>query len=456
MAITITNPISRNNSVLPSGNPIKFTAVSDQHGILDSLHYKVSVYVDNVCAATLLYPSINADGITIDVRNIVCDYISENFSNDEYTGAFFHGDECVSLKVSFVERYKNGGYWTDSTTIYHSKDFFVWMAAAQLYDERPIIDFINYYTAGTCRWMGIGWQMELGDLTDTAIGMSYKRKLFSHAYIVTSAEDTQHTVRTATSMQHFKDGVGTIWERRYYHICAFDADFRLNKHIVYDNAPMIYDAKHLVRSFPCGVIEISQISLPGTVTLFNGQYFDIDSREDSYYCIWCSNDMQPSLNIPSSNLTYVVPFKLCDNNRYDLYHILYKTSAGGWWQIRCNMKNSKSISIDGSYRINADTSAADTELGNDASFKTAEHISAKGTWTLNTDWIDCDEKIAEVEDMMRSPRLYIIDNRHYVAVIKYTPVILKSTDMDIKSVAQDKLVQYQFQFEEAFYKPVIR
>lgn len=451
MAITITNPIQLVNWGLASGNPISFKAVSDQHGVLDRLHYKIYVKIDGAVVCTLLMPSIDADGIVVDVRNIVNDYLSSQFCND-ITIEFYHTSECISLSLQFVERYHNGTSWSDNTSVYSSDEYFVWLSAADFQMARDCSEINRRFERGEIPWMGVGVQYQFTDLSNSAAGMAYKKKLFANPYMVGDGSK-KDTFRTATSMKYYTGQDGTTIDRNYFHLCTFDKEFNTMKHFVFNSSSAPNDVKHKLRSFPVGIAGLNSIQWT-TKTLWNGVYNYINPLEDVYYCVWCSTSVQASLNMNVANSTQVIPFKMCGIYRYDIYYVLYKCSNGGWWQIRCDRKHSREKTVDNSYRIGAHSRAPQTLLGNDASYKVTEHVSSNGAYTLNTDWIARDGNISEVEDMIQSPQIYIMTAGITGPV--YTPVVLKSTDVAIKNVAQDKLVQYQFQFEEAYYQPVIR
>ena len=85
------------------------------------------------------------------------------------------------------------------------------------------------------------------------------------------------------------------------------------------------------------------------------------------------------------------------------------------------------------------------------------HTTADGTITLNTDWVENQGNIREIEDMIISPQIYLVEDR--IDGIKnpvYIPVVLKDTTHQIWDKNQDRLIQYEFEFEEGYNKPTLR
>ena len=105
-------------------------------------------------------------------------------------------------------------------------------------------------------------------------------------------------------------------------------------------------------------------------------------------------------------------------------------------------------------RLNTWGLRAGEVLPNSKTFKRVMHVEGNGTITLNTDWIGNQGVIEEIEEMLVSPDIYLVTNTELGEVV-YIPVVLKDQSYQIYNKKQDKLFQYEFEFEEAYKKTTL-
>jgi len=74
----------------------------------------------------------------------------------------------------------------------------------------------------------------------------------------------------------------------------------------------------------------------------------------------------------------------------------------------------------------------------------------KESISLTTDWLYNQLQVDEIMDMLSSPFIYLIDNNYQII-----PVTVKTATYDYKKKNQDKLFQYQVDFNYAFDQNVI-
>lgn len=156
------------------------------------------------------------------------------------------------------------------------------------------------------------------------------------------------------------------------------------------------------------------------------------TSSDSYYDVYIFES--------STKRTHkIVRYNIVTDCIYDYYRVDYQALNGGFNYIPFIMKHYKTISSKKEiYEKKLPYTPAQTDIGSKVFSNTVMQ-----SIELNTDWLT-QEEVDEVEEMILSPVLYLIDKDNLI-----TPIVLLSVKKDIKKVSQDKLVQYNFEFEYA-------
>ena len=446
--ITITLPTAQNDW-LPSGNPIMITAVSDQHGLLNKLHYLVTVTINGNNVTQLSFPSIAATGVTFDIHHIVADYLSTNFVNDTSTRVNAP-DEVLTVSVSVEERYWNGTAWAINSTE-SSNSFNVWMGAFDPIKYRDLaVIKDNFEPAYTSRPLGVHVDTSYvvfppSPIQDPEIRPTLSN--FKHPYIVTDGSRCD-TVRTFTVMHHADGSNISSLFPRYFSVLTLNKDKVLMK-IMHKDFGITSAATDKLMSFPCGVRELNQVNWDN-VTLYNtAQYNYITPDEDEYYIVYVSAARS------GFSVYKPIPFKISKCYRYPVYNVLYKTPEGGWWQLRCSYKSTETRDVKSTVRVGTPAYTPQMALTHSEHFNCTTHVESTETIKVTTGWLDCQGKVDEVIDMMHSPEIYIIHAEEGDSEPTYIPVTFKDGSLTRKRMGMDGLVSYDLEFEKSLTNPVI-
>lgn len=447
--VTITMPTKKERWI-PSGNPIIITlstTTADPH-----LSYIVEVIINGGLAARLKYPVFDRKKMNIDVHGIVNDFLSENFVNDEIltpaNTLVYPTNETASLSVKVTEEYWNGSFMYQDTPV-SSYNIYVWRAAADFQKSRDLSVFYEPFTYSSTnkhpKFLGakLNAYGSLGSPLDV-YHLKGTPAFFSNAYKVST-----ETIRTISFFTYgqMNSTPGDITQR--FEVYCLDADFIVTKRFRWTNTEYLSytlsDYTKKISQLPCTPKNLNLMPW-SSIVLQTGQYNYITPLEDKYYIVHWGNPEQLALGCGS------VPFEIVDCGKYQVFDILYKTAEGGWWQIRADRKHHKETEVKTTIKNNTWGLSAGEIMPNDKRFFETVHTTANGTIILNTDWIKNQYYIDEVEEMIISPSIYLIKEG---ATPEYIPVTLKDTTTEIKQVGQDKLIQYQFEFLEAYNKPTV-
>lgn len=398
------------------------------------MKYVFDLYVNNTLVNTSkLFP--RPDGYAhYDPSKIIQNYLTNTIYNEYNTYSFAQSSEVATYYVIFKEEYVYNNTLTTFTrstgTTKHT-----WIGAANWEEGKNLTTFINQFIPNTANYAINNAAYSLGPKV-------YPEKSFveggfmipTEAYRIGSVERrilsnmTRNTTYTykydrMNVLTIMKSPVGAAYVKLFYkNITTYTSDI----------------ARYQIIHHPVGIVQLNTGLTPILVPA--GRHSYIDPDEDAYYMVWFSN-------IAANKITHrPVIFQIDDCNRFDKYTVMYKSDTGGWWYIVMNKKSNKSLSVSQStmdtfLRYNYNYTDAVTKITS---------ITAKGTYELSTDWLRNQGYVEEIEDMIKSPAVYLIDENG-----KYIPVIVKSKSYDIKNVGQDKLVNYTIEFEEAYDKNVI-
>lgn len=454
--MVVINTPTTSDHWLPSGNPIVFTiATTDTY---PRLSYIIDVYVNGAVAAQLKYPVYNSSRIDIDVRKIVNDYLDDTFVNDDILTAtntlIYPQNETASVYIAVREEYFDGTSMVISGILAQSKELYVWRAAAEFQDARKVWEFENdfqfdiytHYRSFFPKFLGP--QIEGFDYANNVEKSLYvgDPNFFKARYKV-----SMNTIRTVSFFTYGYSAapVGAITDEFY--VWCYDKNFNRTKEFKWVNPEannyVIADYIKKVSQFPCSPANLNNVPWSG-ITLYNSATLNyIDPSEDKYYVIFTheGDDFYGEWGIRA------IPFEIVCN-QYDTYDILYKTREGGWWQIRADRKSFRETSVDTSVMYNTWSIGAQQPVPNSKRFKQTMHTNADGSITLNTDWLNSQYFIDEIEDMIVSPQIYLIKEG---ATPQYIPVVLKDKTHKIWNKNQEKLIQYEFEFEEAYKKATL-
>lgn len=453
---SIVSPTNASNW-LPSGNPIVFTLSTTNTNT--RLSYIIDVYVNGSMVAQLKYPVYDRNRMDIDLRSIVNDHLTDTFVNDGILSPsntlIYPAGETASLYIEVREEYWNGTGMDIDPNPTKSPTIYVWRAAAEFEDARHIWSYQDYFT-----WIPTNYHPKfLGpkvngfDFCNEVETTPYRANLsfFTNRYKVST--NSLETVSFFTYGYVSPLEPGLISD--YIGVWCYDSTGNRTKEFLWNNPEhpsyTLSDYTHKISQFPCTPRNLNQV--PWTsINLYTGTLNYIDPSEDKYYVIFTHKGC--GITSGYGRGIRAIPFEIvCDSDcKWPVYNILYKTREGGWWQIRADRKSFNETKVETSVKYNTWGLGAREAVPNSKRFKETMHTNADGSITLNTDWISSQYFIDEIEDMIVSPQIYLIKEG---AIPQYIPVVLKDSTHKIWNVKQDKLIQYEFEFEEAFKKATL-
>lgn len=456
--VTITTPtISKN--WLPSNNPIVYTFATTNTA--PRLSYIINVTLNGSNTIKLKYPVYDRNSLSVDLKSIVCDFLKDTFVNDS-TGFSTQADEVCSIDLVVDEEYynTNTNQMVVDANVATANPVFVWRAAAQFQDSRDLVNFYKKVdiTAGTYPYYGkfLGVANYCNDVADeTYLTSPYfylPQAITKQCYKV--SQTTKRTIQFFTQ----STWTGNSSRTRFLQCLVYNEKMQLTKQLEKDIHAGLYTYDEKIGCIPVGINELNTIGWDysmlhaGTTTL-------IDPSEDKYYFLTVTttygiiNQHRVTITQPTQEGFKWVGFEIVPCDQYKVYNILYKTTEGGWWQIRADKKHYNSTDVKSNLKYNTWGRTSQQTLPNDARFKQTTHTEANGSIILNTDWIDNQGIIKEIEDMIISPSIYLVSEDLNPV---YIPVLLKDSTFDIKDKGQDKLFNYTFEFEEAYKKTTLR
>lgn len=450
---------------IPSANPILFTIQTTNP--YTRLSYCIDVIINGLTKTRLKYPVYDRKALIIDVQRIVNDYLTDKFVNDEVSFTVVSGETC-SVIIKVTEEYWNGSQmYYDTQNAVLTKDIFVWRSAADFQSQRSVWTWYQNFDLMSTnvndydkygKFLGVkNWTADAVFYTDLNLYPAPPKGreiLFQNLYKVSPLTrrtmDFFITSKLTNASKHTQ--CWNVWCYNKQH----NLTKRFAKKIHLANINDISYTKK-IGCIPVGIQELNSQSWDQIVKT-NPTYLNyIDPSEDKYYFVTvCQmNDVGniiPKISSLLPNGNRWVGFEIVPCDRFKLYNILYKTAEGGWWQIRCNKKHFKETDVETNIKHNVWGQPAYTPLPNDARFKQVMHTQANGSITLNTDWIENQGIVDEIEEMIKSPSIYLVSED---ATPVYIPVLLKDSTYQIYDKEQDRLFKYEFEFEEAFMQPAL-
>lgn len=393
MAITITAPTT-STGWLPTGNPIVFT-INDSD---PSAVYDVKVYITNpnwtLAASLRLQPAATTE---VDVAPIIRDYFEDNFVADISQPQAVPNDEWASTYIIV-----NG-----SVT---SSQIFVLNATASFEEAKDLPNFFRkmfpYY-----------------DPFDPAMS---DRGSFAAPRLQTNIDSNAALTREQMMSAYEWPGFNPVLLAPITDGTAFGARYIYRTTYTYD-ASGAFKRSNSTEDMPSGgiVCNMPAVALASGYSMVKGYY----------YATYVSKSTAPKRS-------KAVVFHVPDCN-HDMYSIIYKSRFGGWWYIPTHMFHYRTINV-------ATTTMELARQSVSAHMRNRKAVSVKsqGQWTLNTDWIDRQERIVEIEDMLTSPSLYIA--KVSGGEVTYIPVTMSDNSYNMADRKQDRLVQYTFTLNESF------
>lgn len=457
MATTITEPTQPKHWI-PSGNPIWYNFYTDN--ILPNLSYIIDVIIDGSTVCQLKYVVYNRNDMNIDFGRIVNDYIKDGWTNDYQAYNPTFGD-TLKLELEVYEQNGNNAPVLSGM----SKAIFVWYSVAPFQKSRTPWTYYTYNDlTGTTydrygRFLGVhNWCEDVAlnsVLNYSPYEVEARDVIFKNLYKI--SPDTRRSM-TFFQTSTFTGGskhtmVMNCWCYNKQHKLTKQFGMKLHNGTYADS-----DIDKKMAAIAVGMQELNAFSWTD-IQLWDGTLNYIDPSEDAYYFITVSDysDVATTLldieaNTPQGNKW--VGFEIVPCNPYKVFNILYQTTEGGWWQIRADRKHQNETKVETSIKYNPWIPVGGgVPLENFATYKQVMHTDADGSITLNTDWIDNQGNISEIEDMIISPRIFLVEDG---LTPVYTPVLLKDSTYQIYDKGQDKLFRYEFEFEEGFKKNTLR
>lgn len=451
---------------LPSANPILYTIMTSNP--YTRLSYYIDVNINGNAAARLKYPVYDRNELTINLQRIVNTYLDDVFVNDITTFTTSQDESC-SLQIKVTEEYWDGTQmFVDTAGATASLVIYIWRSAADFHNQRRVWDWYKKFdlmsNTGYNRFgkfLGVkNWVQP--SITTNTYQPSGETYYIGRDYIFENPYKIGWASKRTMSFFTFSAFTNGSKHTQFLNVWCYNKEHKLTKTFQYQIHNATYsDATYRDRvgSIPVGAEDLNNL-ISGTATLYYGVRNYIDSNEDKYYFVSLSDNgntqLAPGVTMPAS-IKWVC-FEIVPCDRFEVWNILYKTAEGGWWQIRCDRKHTKETEVKTNIKHNVWGQPAYNVLPNDARFKQVMHTQATGTWTLNTDWIDNQGIVDEIEEMIKSPSIYLVGNINDTAdptYLKYIPVILKDSTYQIYDKEQDRLFKYEFEFEEAFMQPAL-
>lgn len=450
---------------LPSANPIIYTIKTDS--LQPRLSYYVDVYINSVLVTKLKYPVYDRANLSIDLSSIVNDYLSGHFVND-YTidtsvnpHTYKHiSNETCSLSIKVTEEYWNGlQYVLDTAGSVLAKEIYIWLAGANFQQSRNLPTFEQAF-----KWDSYNnrrFPKFMGAKNDAFNGIVEVEKVLHLAQPQAFKNAYKIDVNTPRTIGFFTYGYDTNPEfiSDEYTVWVYNSKLQRTKEFKFKNGTTYATNSYNrgLSQMPCSPYNINLMAANGewtaiTLTTY-GSVQEISQKDDDKYYV-CFTHEGWGISGAYEWGYRAVPFQIEWCSRYQVYNILYKTLEGSWWQIRTEMKSQKETDVKRSVMYNTWGLQAAQIMPNSKTFKRVMHVEGNGSIVLNTDWIGNQGVIEEIEEMIVSPSIYLVTDDGMGNVV-YIPVVLKDSNYKIYNKQQDKLIQYEFEFEEGYQKTTL-
>lgn len=438
MALTITPPVGA-QVWIPSGNEIKFTITTDTAWRSD-LYFLVDIIVNGNTVLTLRkYPLRGQQSVVLNVQEVVDVYL-ENRSWVGIGTTVFESPTygtTASLQITATEWY-SGEAWTTAS----SMPVYVWKAAEPFLSRRDTININRFgweFTASTSltsngyhgRPMGYhktaGYNTQIFDIRTGGMYLTDAVKRFAYKM-------NRHARRDVHIFTSYYGNTNHI----IFYGCDADGKVIKKARTYTSSTPTIYEDKHLMRWEVRGDGINLDTYIPNTAT---------NMSDCKYIVCVVSSTYGMTLDAVETFISQPLVFKICDCD--ESFAVWYKSYEGGWNIIQCNKRATEQTEIE---TVTMENTIPQT-WAIDSRIISAVNVTARSTWTLNTDWIDKMEN-EDVRDMLQSPCLFI---QQYVdGKLTYIPVTLANATYTTKEVNANSLFNYKLVFVESYYKNTVR
>jgi hypothetical protein len=427
------NPLTINRQpeiLAPAFGDLTFEVISTnntqpQFKYIFELH-SVDGLIDVIVNTSKLYPDPNGFA-RYNPNKILQAYLYNINTNGISAQSNAYAGETLQYYVKFSEEYI---YANVLTTFYRLSSFnkYVWMGAPDWEDGKDLITYTAKFTPLAANHLLTNAASYLGPkMYNTLTGPQP-----SNSYTI--RPDEKRTVSLLV-----KDMVNSYYPTVLNVITILKTPvgndnnkiFRFN-FIVSSSTQQRYLMKHQ----PIGLAELNAITWTST-NIPAGRSATISTTEDAAYMVWFSNGAS-ILNITHKPINFIID----ECTRYDHYTVMYKSKDGGYWYIPMNMKHYKTENMEQS---TMDTFLPYNYSSNDSVTKTIA-VKTRGEILLTSDWLN-QYQVEEFMDMKDSTSLFLSDKNN-----KYIPVTVKPGAFTKPTVNQDKMVQYEITFIEAFNK----
>lgn len=437
--ITLTPPSTNKFDFFPSSNPILYTLSTTT--ISPNLAYIITIFVNNTLVAKTRYVVYNTAQMTIDIRNIVNAYIKEMYVNNA-TSPITQSSEYAQFYIQVVEEVDGV---IDAGTSVQSNVSNIWLSAAQPFEWRDLSKYQYQFQTQSTQYDLFGrflaYKANVGDVVKSTYGISPNPLKISDSFDLSNIYEIGETEQRTASFFKYDNTQPTPLSdyTEYLNVFLYDK----NKIFLGQFGKKISGYSDKILAIPVGVNELNSITWdyksPASLIIdSNTEYYFVAVNKD--YGI--SYHPYPYIGNNSPKGLKWLGFHINRNNCYKVYRILYKSSEGGWNQIRCEMKHSQQLSRKAKTRLNTWGQAAGLPLADNTRFTDVTKLDITNKITLNTDYITNQNFVDEIEDMICSPIHYILDELNNVI-----PAVLSDSNFKIATINQDKMVQYEFEFD---------
>lgn len=491
MALTVTLPAT-SSGYLPVGADNIYSVVSDKANnpySYPNFYYEIMVYISTSGITSqqptqrLRYNSLveynsqsgtyTSKPITFNLNKLVMAYIEPPFENN-MSGlcSYFdldHKPRFVSVLISIKEHWDNdnnsGASYTQSTPIYYWLSAKDWWSSLDAWCSMDSYEWDGVTTGQLSGRPNVLAAKKPSARVDNVIGQTMKVASMGEAYHI--GINNPQTF-TACIM---KDGIndatfGNIYQQMYY-VAVYNKNRQITKYMYafmpYQTMQQNYTNKFV--TFPCGACQINKLVDDGvlTVAVFSlGADSHINLQTDKYYQI----QLMP-IGVESTNVSaYSVPLTfeldasaegtLRNHRNHPRMSILYWSNDGGWWQIPCHRHNYKTLNVKNSTIQRPNTIQRTYTNVNHREYDVI-NVTSVTKWSVETDLMIDDSEIAEVEDMLSSPYIYLVDDvNNYTSGTDaiYFPVYIDNYECKIDN--EQGISQFIINFNTAYQNKTLK
>lgn len=427
--LTILRPTTT-NQWLPSGNPIIYTLTENSY-LGDNLMALITVYVNDEAVTKLKYPLVVNENLYVDVHDVINNALHSTFVNNA-TQMVAPASEWCSYKIGVREQYFDTQGREHITGEATTPVNYSWYAVAPREFEQNIPAFIKEFEPTATHLMfPLGARCVTTEFPSVWLNRTvrgFNPKCIRKCYTLKSV-----TPQTET----FCYNDGTTRYANYFVVYVFTREkpYTMRKKFIFNITDMPNTQAWKFASVPVGVQALNNIQWTQVVKMSEEDESIINPETDGFYVVSFASAVFDGLTRIDTPVSAFTLFAI-DNCHDDEFRILYKSTFGGWWQVRTHRKHYK----ENSYKSSVMTNRFYQTPSVDMRYRKAVGVKAESKLTLNTDWLQQWE-VDEIEDMLLSPDIWIIRNGVYI------PATLTDADYQISEVKQDKLVSYTFTFD---------